>query len=508
MDYEPPIQPDDTEPTSSATRATLARRKKHSRALPGWALLGLILFTGISLLASILLLFSPDAPDSIAEPVQLSLILGSDVRELESKAATVADLLRELNITLAADDALSPAPETAVYEGMIITIAHARLVELQVDGQRRTVRTPFDKPAAILEQEGILLDSMDKLWVDGTATNLEEIAAWPVPANEIIVQHAFTVTIIDGSNQTVVKTTAGTVGELLYEAGLTIFLTDLISPNSDEALTGDTSITINRARPVTIRVDGTSVNTRVQGGTVADALSESGIALIGLDYTIPAETEPIEANMTISVLRVTETILGTEETIPFETVYQADASLDLDQRQTIQAGVVGIQRHNERLRYEDGVEIWREPAGTEIIQAPQNAIIAYGTNIVLRTIDTPEGAREYWRQMRVYATSYHPEALGGDNRTSIGETLRFGIIGADPTLIPYRTNVFVPNYGIGMIADTGGPRSSAFWIDLGYSDDDYRSWHQYVDIYLLTPVPATINYLLPDWRPMAGQADD
>ena len=128
-------------------------------------------------------------------------------------------------------------------------------------------------------------------------------------------------------------------------------------------------------------------------------------------------------------------------------------------------------------------------------------IIAYGTQIVLRTIDTPDGPREYWRTFKVYATSYKPAALGGDDRTAIGMTLVKGIIGADPKLIPWRTNLYVPEYGLGIMADTGGARRSRYWIDLGYSDADYVGWHRTVDIYLLTPVPETIPYLLPPYSP-------
>ncbi|MEO1288028.1 MAG: hypothetical protein AAFV93_09670, partial [Chloroflexota bacterium] len=135
-------------------------------------------------------------------------------------------------------------------------------------------------------------------------------------------------------------------------------------------------------------------------------------------------------------------------------------------------------------------------------------VIEYGTNVVIRTVNTPDGVREYWRVIRAYATSYHPEALGGDNITALGMELRKGIIASNPNIIPYRTNLYVPNYGIGIMADTGGTRSSPYWIDLGYSDDDWRSWSQYVDVYLLTPVPAEIDYLLPNFRPMNGIPDN
>ncbi len=131
-----------------------------------------------------------------------------------------------------------------------------------------------------------------------------------------------------------------------------------------------------------------------------------------------------------------------------------------------------------------------------MIQEAVNEVVAYGTAIVLRTVETPDGPREYWRRIRMYATSYRP--VDGDNVTGTGEILRKGIVAVVPGVIPYFTEVYVPGYGIGLVADSGGGLpNSDLWIDLGYSEDDYQSWHQYVDVYLLTPVPERINYILP-----------
>ena len=48
-----------------------------------------------------------------------------------------------------------------------------------------------------------------------------------------------------------------------------------------------------------------------------------------------------------------------------------------------------------------------------------------------------------------------------------------------------------------MMADTG-PLYRPLFIDLGYSDDDFVPWSRWVDVYLLAPVPAEIQYLLPE----------
>src|SRR5688572_17039707 len=99
MNYEPPIQPDDTQPNQpSASRSTLPRRKWKAKALPLWLWLGLFVFTGISLIGSIALLFAGDSPEPNAESYSITLLLGSERRDLESSTATVGDLLEDENI--------------------------------------------------------------------------------------------------------------------------------------------------------------------------------------------------------------------------------------------------------------------------------------------------------------------------------------------------------------------------------------------------------------------------
>jgi 3D (Asp-Asp-Asp) domain-containing protein len=194
---------------------------------------------------------------------------------------------------------------------------------------------------------------------------------------------------------------------------------------------------------------------------------------------------------------VTEVVETEQSFVPFGVVYQADAALELDTQAVTQSGSMGVQQRNLRVRYEDGVEVSRVDEGTRITQPPVDQIISYGTLIVLRTLDTPEGPREYWRKLRLYATSYHPAALGGDDVTATGRKLQKGIVAIDPKLIPYSTQVYVEGYGVGLAADTGSPRTTPYWIDLGFSDSDFERWTRWVDVYLLTPVPTGYPLILP-----------
>jgi uncharacterized protein YabE (DUF348 family) len=372
-------------------------------------------------------------------------------------------------------------------------------VTLILDGDIQTVFTAATSPYEILRDAQIVVQAGDRLWLDGTEAQPADLLAWTIPVLEIQLRRAVDLTINDNGAITTISTTARTIGEALFEAGIPLYLADVVEPASGTPITQAVTVTITRALPIWISVDGARRASRVQGGTVREALAQSGIALMGYDYVIPSENTLVTADMTLQVVRVTEDIITEDSPIPYETLYQPDANLELDTQAVAQTGVNGIRRLSLRVRYENGNEIGREFIGEETVQAPQNHIIAYGTKIVLRVVDTPEGPREYWRKLRVYATSYHPRALGGDSSTALGMKLEKGMIAADPKLIPWRTNLYVPDYGLGIMGDTGGPRNSRYWIDLGYSDEDYQSWHWYTEVYLLTPVPENIPYLLPVW---------
>jgi 3D (Asp-Asp-Asp) domain-containing protein len=73
--------------------------------------------------------------------------------------------------------------------------------------------------------------------------------------------------------------------------------------------------------------------------------------------------------------------------------------------------------------------------------------------------------------------------------------MRDGIVAVDPRVIRLGSQVYVPGYGVGDAADTGGAISN-LRIDLGYSEENYKSWYRCVDVYLLTPVPDDVEFVL------------
>ncbi len=506
--YQPPILPDDTQPHHIQHDDTqpnpIVVRQRWWQRRGRWLLLAVIASTSLTLMLTLALLLRP-TPTKIITSIDtpalksVTLNIGGQITTIQTGASTIADILEEQEIVLPENDTIIPAPDAPLTDGMTVTINRAREVTVSINGDQQTINTPFENPLDILSNAGIVLTDNDDIRVDGTKATRENLQLWTVPANNIEIITAMTLTILDLDSTITIKTTADTIGDAVFQAGITLYLTDTLSPPADTLLTDNITVTINRATPIELVVDGVTVSARTKAATVDGVLIEMNAPLFGLDYVVPAGDTPITENMTIEIIRVTEEVVTETETINYETTYQADAERPLDEKVTLQAGQTGIAETRTRIRYENGIEVSRSLEETTITQAPVNAVIAYGTNIVLNTVDTPEGPRQYWRKLRVYATSYHPEALGGDNVTAIGATLEKGVIGADPRIIPWRTEMFVPGYGVGMMADTGGARSSSYWIDLGYSDADWVAWYHYVDVYLLTPIPDEINYLLPEW---------
>lgn len=425
------------------------------------------------------------------------LNINGDAYAITSTRATVGEVLADEGVTLTQDTRIEPPLDAPLQDQMQIRVTHGHTVALTVNGLTTVFTTLADNPLDILTQAGVTLAANDQVLVNGQRVAQNQLGLYPLPARAVTVLRAVTLTLEDDGQPRPMTTTAQTVGEALAEAGITLYLGDTVTPTVSESLSDGMTVRISRSSPVTITVDGVTLESRAIGDKVADALIEAGVMLTGLDYSIPPENANLRAGMEIRVVRVTEDLITEDLPVPYETLYEADAEMELDQRAVRQAGAEGIDRRTIRVRYENGVEVRRYDEGISRAQEPTPQIVRYGTRIVMRIAETPDGPIEYWRKLRLYATSYHPAALGGDNITATGKKLVKGIVGIDPKLIPYGTRLYVPGYGYGEAADTGAPRANRYWIDLGYEDHDWEHWARTTDVYLVPPVPDKVIYLLP-----------
>jgi uncharacterized protein YabE (DUF348 family) len=377
-----------------------------------------------------------------------------------------------------------------------------------LDGdQVYTIESSDRIPLSLLSQAGVIPQPFDRVLFNGTLFSLDQ----PLPDADFVqlqLHHAMPLTINSPQGQQVITSSALTVGQALSEAGYQLTAGDLIDPPANTAITTPLIINIVPARDLSIFVGDKMIQTRSSAGTVGEALAEAGIPLTGLDTSSPLENEAPPADGQIRVVRVNESINVALEPIPFSTERIESKDIPLGQEDLIQPGVDGLAMVRTRIRYEDGVEVSRNTESKTVIREPQKRIVAGGSQIVL----APVGGNipyEYWTAVQMYATVYSPCASGTGGcsyGTASGARAGYGIVAVDYSIYSYLAGmkVYIPGYGVGTIGDTGGgpiietafgvPRTQ--WIDLGFNEGGMVDMTGWVTVYFLAPAPAEVPYFL------------
>jgi uncharacterized protein YabE (DUF348 family) len=423
-------------------------------------------------------------------------------------ASYVAVVLRDAGVNPPTDSQLSPGWNSPVRWGMTIEVPTGRLIPI-LDGST-TRYADFPDSGTIPLQEllnraGVVLETGDWIFVDGAPLSANEVLNSPPIKIEIRKAIAFQVT--DDGKTAFYSAPGPTVGEALWQAGVTVNDADEVNPPMltplDSISQTAISIEIVRARSISVHVDGKDISVRTAGKTVGEALARAGLALVGLDYAVPADDQPLPADGRIRVVRVREEVLREQSSIPFERATQPMPDLELDRTQVVQPGTLGIMESIVRVRYEDGVEVSRTAEGQQVLLPPQKRIVGYGTKVVIRTADTPDGPIEYYRAITVWATSYWPCGLGVPgcgHTTHSGKTVQKGMIAMVNSwyYLFQGQGVYVDGYGPATVEDSGYDSHAPYWIDLAYPDEiSYIGWHKYTTLYFLTPVPANVPWILP-----------
>lgn len=371
-----------------------------------------------------------------------------------------------------------------------------------IDGQNVLTLQPKSLTlAAILAQADLALSPADKIYLNGYELPAD-YALPPGSTYTLQVHRAVDVKLVTPDGQNTFQSAAATVGQAVTQAGLQLYTTDFLSPPAEAALSGPLTVTYRPARDLTVSVDGKSIAVKSSAQTVGKALAQAGIALLGLDKSLPAESELLPADGQIKIIRVSESVTLLEKSIPYQTQYQMSDTLELGTENLLKAGLAGLAVSRVRVRLEDGVEVSRITEAQMVVRPPQTRVIGQGTKISLRTLPGTSGL-QYWRAVRMYATWYSP-CHSGINGCSYGTASGLPVKRGVVAMIRANYNamlgqrVYVPGYGAAAIGDVGGGMPDGrLWLDLAYAEDDpgprLDGW---VTVYFLAPVPANATYVI------------
>jgi uncharacterized protein YabE (DUF348 family) len=240
---------------------------------------------------------------------------------------------------------------------------------------------------------------------------------------------------VDGQSRQV-TTYAGTAAEVLADEGLTPAAHDVVLPALDADVDDGDTIVVNRARPLTLTVDGvksevyttalsvdgaldelgyradqlqlsadrservpldgmdlaitTSKDVRLvadgqervvttTAATAGDLLAQQGIALSATDQTSLYPEQPLLGGMVLQVTRVSVDEVSDVQPLDFETVETPDAEALEGTRTVTQEGVEGARTTTWRVTVTDGVETAREQVSTQVTKKPVPEQVSVGT---------------------------------------------------------------------------------------------------------------------------------
>lgn len=300
-------------------------------------------------------------------------------------------------------------------------------------------------------------------------------------------QRAVSFTVHEDGFGATYSTTDVTVGQALASQGVRLAEGDFVSPPPDSALVAGAHIYISHSLPVRLVIAGTEQAIRTRAKSVEEVLVEAGVTVESTDRVSPARGAAVRPEMVIRVTTVRDVKHVVEEPIEYASEIQYDAGMARGQRVITQAGTAGYVRREYQVRQINGRDARRKLV-SETVTLPTDEVVTVGTYVkpaapvVAAAVSTPEGCT---RTLNVYATWYTAASSGGSGVTATGTGVYKGIVAVDPRVIPLGTRMYIPGYGYGIAADTGGGIIGNM-IDLGYGADDVKDWRtRWVDICIL-----------------------
>lgn len=349
--------------------------------------------------------------------------------------------------------------------------ANSNTITLEIDGVKSQVVTMRNDAESILAQVGVEVNENDILDLSEFNGNSGSV---------IKFYKAHNITITDGDAEAVKCIGNGTVGFALIQNGYSLNEGDVVNHSTEDALTDNMNIVIARAFNVKIIADGETVDVKIAGGTVSDALDKAVITIDDDDIISKTLDSQLEADMVIKITRVKYETRSETVEMKYKTVTKNDTSMFTDQAKIEKKGVKGQQTITYQDKYVDGVYMESAAIKSVVDVAPVDEIKivgtkkranSFGSTYVLpngrKTISTlkPPASVQFDGNVPVsyrYKLVGTASAYSGPGRTATGRGVKPGYIAVNPKQIPYGTKMWIVSndgkyvYGYASAEDTGG----------------------------------------------------
>ncbi|USK85229.1 G5 and 3D domain-containing protein [Peribacillus asahii] len=327
----------------------------------------------------------------------ITVIIDGQEQVVRTHAATVDEVLKELEIQVKAEDYILPSKNSQLKEDVQVVWKPAQQVALLQDGKETKVWTTTDTVGELLKEQDIEVTQHDKL-SPAKKTPIKE-------KMEISVKKAFPLTLVVGGKKKQVWSTSTTVVDFLTQQGVKLNELDRVEPKLSEKVQAKNTINITRVEKVTDVVESP------------------------IEYDIVKKEDD-------SLSEGKEKILTEGKKGQISTQYEVIKENGKEVKRKVIAEKVIKEKQDQVVA-----------VGTK---AP-TPTATYASNV-----SSSSGGKEIY----VSSTAYTASCNGCSGVTATGMNLKSNphakVIAVDPNVIPLGSKVHVEGYGYAVAADKGG----------------------------------------------------
>lgn len=289
-------------------------------------------------------------------------------------------------------------------------------------GEKRVVLTKAHTVADTLKQADVSLTNDDKV---EPALNTEYIAQ----QYTVNIYRARPVMIVDGMKRQQVLSPYSAPRDIAKHAGVELHDEDKLSLSQSEDILSDgvgTKLTIDRATPVVLVLYGQRTTMYTHGTTVGDLLREKSVALAPDDTISVAQTTPITRDMTVEIWRNGVQTVNEEQDVDYSIQQIQDGDQPVGYRQVRTPGVKGKKTVTFEVTMKNGQEVSRKEIQSVVTAQPQQEVIVVGAKVDSTANGGFTGALSQLRSCEGSYTSNTGNGYYGAYQYDIGTWANYG----------------------------------------------------------------------------------
>ena len=194
----------------------------------------------------------------------------------------------------------------------------------------------------------------------------------------IEVRRAKPITLLLNGQPRQVIVTGLNVEEVIEEMNLRGSLADFVGASRTQRVTSGMVLVYRNAVGIAVAHDGAMQRVITNAGSIRQVLLELGVKIGAKDIVKPSLDSAPRPGTIVRVLRVGTRIETVTRKIPYKTLSNRDPNLELGRSEVRQRGHSGLAEIRYRVTYKDGRAVARVPLATHVLRAATPRIMAVG----------------------------------------------------------------------------------------------------------------------------------